>query len=197
MGTKWHRYSNEQIDFLKSYAFGRSRKDITNKFNEVFNTELSIGQITSTLKRHNINTGRTGRFEKGMTPYNKGKKMSPEVYEKIKPTLFKKGQTINNRPVGSERIDKDGYAVVKVAEPNKWKLKHIAIWEQYNGPVPKNHCVIFLDGNIRNFNIDNLALITRAENLYLNRQKLRFNSKDLTESAVNIAKLNSKILERK
>ncbi len=197
MGTKWHRYSNEEINFLKNYAFGRSRQDITDKFNEKFNTNLSIGQITSTLKRNNINTGRTGRFNKGHTPHNKGKKMSPEVYEKIKPTLFKKGQTINNRPVGSERIDKDGYAVVKVAEPNKWKLKHITIWESYNGPVPKNHCVIFLDGDIRNFNIDNLALITRAENLYLNRQKLRFNSKELTESAVNIAKLNSKILERK
>lgn len=197
MSTKWHKYSESEINFLKEYAYGRSRKDITDKFNEKFNTNLSIGQITSTLKRHCINTGRTGRFEKGMTPHNKGKKMSPEVYEKIKPTLFKKGQTINNRPVGSERIDKDGYAVVKVAEPNKWKLKHIAIWESYNGPVPKNHCVIFLDGDIRNFNIDNLALITRAENLYLNRQKLRFNSKELTESAVNIAKLNSKILERK
>ena len=123
--------------------------------------------------------------------------MPPEVYEKVKPTLFKKGHTTNSRPVGSERIDKDGYIQVKVGLPDKWKLKHIHVWETHNGKLPKNHCVIFLDGNIRNYDIDNLTIISRAENLYLNNNKLRFNDKELTQSAVNIAKLNSKIRERR
>ena len=35
------------------------------------------------------------RFTKGQAPPNKGQKMSKEVYEKVKPTMFKKGQ----RPV--------------------------------------------------------------------------------------------------
>ena len=128
-----------------------------------------------------------------MTPHNKGKKMPPEVYEKIKPTLFKKGHNMNARPVGSERIDIDGYTEIKIAMPNKWRLKHVEVWESYYGKVPENHCVIFLDGDKRNFDINNLALITRAENLFLNSSKLRFDNKELTEVAVNVAKLNSKV----
>ena len=193
---KNHRYSDEEIDFVRNYAFGHSRQDITDRFNEHFNLDLSVGQITSTLKRYGINTGLTGTFQKGMTPHNKGKKMSAEVYKKLRHTMFKKGNNINCRPVGSERITKDGYIEIKIANPNKWQSKHITIWESHNGKVPKNHCVIFLDGDKRNLDIDNLALISREENLFLNKNKLRFDDKEITQSAINLAKLNIKILER-
>lgn len=53
------------------------------------------------------------RFSKGHIPQNKGKRMSPEVYEKVKGTMFKKGQDpINHRPVGSERVNVDGYVEI-------------------------------------------------------------------------------------
>ena len=32
-----------------------------------------------------------GRFLKGHIPWNKGEKMRPDIYEKCKPTMFKKG----------------------------------------------------------------------------------------------------------
>ena len=37
-----------------------------------------------------------GRFSKNHVPVNKGKKMSPEVYEKVKHTFFKKGVQSGN-----------------------------------------------------------------------------------------------------
>ena len=194
---KQHKFTDAEIEFIRDYAHGHIREDIRQAFNEKFNTELTYTQIANVMKRNNITNGIDSKFKKGQVPHNKGKKMSLEVYEKVKGTLFKKGHDMNARPVGSERIDKDGYTMLKVGYPNKWRLKHIVIWESFYGKVPDNHVVIFLDGDIRNFDIDNLALITRAENLYLNRKKLRFDDKELTESAVNIAKLNSKIYERK
>lgn len=190
---KIHRFTDEEIAFIRSIAMGRYREDIRQAFNEKFNTNLTYCQIANVMKRNDITNGIDSKFKKGQMPHNKGKKMSPEVYEKIKPTLFKKGHNINTRPVGTERIDKDGYVVVKIEQPNKWRLKQLVIWEKHHGAIPKNHVVIFLDGNNRNFDINNLALITRAESMYLNRHKLRFNDRELTESAVNIAKLNSKI----
>ena len=36
--------------------------------------------------------GKAHRFKKGHKTHNKGKKMPPEVYEKVKRTMFKKGQ---------------------------------------------------------------------------------------------------------
>jgi hypothetical protein len=195
--AKQHKFTDAEIKFIRDYAYGHTRENIRQAFNEKFNTELTYTQIANVMKRHNITNGIDSRFKKGQVPHNKGKKMSPEVYEKVKGTLFQKGHDMNARPVGSERIDKDGYTMIKVGYPNKWRLKHLVIWESFYGKVPDNHVVIFLDGDIRNFDIDNLKLITRGENLFLNRKKLRFNDRGLTESAVNVAKLNSKIYERK
>ena len=195
--AKQHKFTDAEIKFIRDYALGKYREEIKQAFNEKFNTELTCTQISNVMKRNNITSGIDGRFKKGQVPHNKGKKMSPEVYEKVKGTLFKKGHDMNARPIGSERIDKDGYTVLKVGYPNKWRLKHLVIWESFYGKVPDNHVVIFLDGDIRNFDIDNLKLITRGENLFLNRKKLRFNDRGLTESAVNVAKLNSKMYERK
>jgi hypothetical protein len=66
------------------------------------------------------------RFKPGTTPPNKGKKMSPELYAKCAPTMFKKGRpALNQRPVGSERVNVDGYIEMKIQDPNKWALKGI------------------------------------------------------------------------
>ena len=106
------------------------------------------------------------RFKKGSVPANKGKKMPAELYEKCAPTMFKPGQTpINHRPVGSERVNVDGYVEIKVAEPSKWALKHRVVWEAANGPVPKGFNIQFRDGNRLNVSIGNLYIISRSEQL--------------------------------
>lgn len=109
---------------------------------------------------------RAHQFTSGHTPANKGKKMSPELYAKCAPTMFKKGHIPgNHREVGSERVNKDGYVEIKVAEPNKWKAKHRVIWEAANGPVKKGYNVQFKDGNPKNITLENLYLISRAQQL--------------------------------
>ena len=106
------------------------------------------------------------RFHKGHTPQNKGKKVSPEVYEKMSPTMFKKGHiNENKREVGAERVNVDGYIGTKVAEPNVWKLKHRIVWEQHNGVIPAGYNVQFKNHNPQDFRIENLYLISKAEQL--------------------------------
>jgi len=34
-----HRFSDQEKEFIKEYCVGRTRKDITDKFNEVFDTD--------------------------------------------------------------------------------------------------------------------------------------------------------------
>lgn len=106
------------------------------------------------------------RFTKELVPVNKGKRMSPEVYAKVAPTMFKPGHPSNNRrPVGSERVNADGYIEIKVAEPNKWKCKHRVVWEDHNGHIPRGFNIQFKDGNPLNVRLDNLYIISRAEQL--------------------------------
>ena len=106
------------------------------------------------------------RFPKGHTPVNKGKRVSPETYAKCQPTMFKNGHTpVNHREVGSERINVDGYIEIKVAEPNRWRLKHRIIWEQVNGAIPKGYNVQFKNHNRQDCRIENLYLISKAEQM--------------------------------
>ena len=106
------------------------------------------------------------RFQKGSVPLNKGKKVSPEVYSKIQPTMFKKGHSpVNHREVGSERINVYGYIEIKVAEPNRWRLKHQVMWEQVNGTIPRGYNVQFKNHNPLDCRIENLYMISKAEQL--------------------------------
>lgn len=47
-------------------------------------------------------------------------------------------------------------------------LYHRFIWEQVHGPIPPDHVVMFIDGNTLNCAIENLKLITLAENVIRN-----------------------------
>ncbi|WP_241690607.1 HNH endonuclease signature motif containing protein [Ligilactobacillus salivarius] len=110
---------------------------------------------------------------------------------------FKKGQkSTTEKPLGSEYTS-DGYVMVKVKmngpRDKRWKLKHVLIWEKYNGPVPKDNVVTFLDGNKRNFDINNLACIRKGVNSVLNKKKLRSENKEIFEARVAQIELNQKI----
>ena len=79
---------------------------------------------------------------------------------------FKKGHIpANHKPVGYERITKDGYVEVKTAEPNVFELKHRLVWVEWNGPIPSGCNIQFRDGNRQNCSIDNLYIISRSEQM--------------------------------
>ena len=112
-------------------------------------------------------------FKKGNIPHSKGRKqteyMSPECIERCKKTCFKKGNiSHNHRHLGSERINKEGYIEVKIAEPGTWKLKHRLTWEYHHGSIPSGANVQFRDGNRQNCDIDNLYVIAREEQMIKN-----------------------------
>ena len=192
-GIKW---SDEEKEYLKKITPGHHYVEIANMMNKEFNREFTVNQIKGAIGRYKLNTGFNGRFKKGNVPHNKGKKGL--YYKGCEKTWFKKGQaSINHKPVGSERIDLDGYTLIKVAEPSVWKLKHRVIWEKANGPIPKNYTVIFLDGDKSNTDINNLTLVSRSELLIVNQKKLIKSDTELSKVGINIAKVQSKINKRK
>lgn len=83
-------------------------------------------------------------------------------------------------PVGAERMGKDGYVMVKVAErpsvpqtKDNWRLRHHLVWEEANGrPVPDGHVVMFADGDKRNFDPANLVAVPRRYVCQLNNPGL-------------------------
>jgi len=67
----------------------------------------------------------------------------------------------NERPVGSERTKKD-MVQIKVSG-GVWKQKQVAVWESVHGKIKKGNVVLFLNGDTRDFCIENLECLTRGE----------------------------------
>jgi len=190
------QFTKEHLDYLRELCKqGLFNKEITGKFNKKFNQNRSESSIRNIRAKHKIYTTARNRWKKGHIPWNKGLK---GIDIGGKETRFKKGNIPPNyKPVGSERINSEGYTEVKIADPNIWKGKHVLIWEQHHGPVPEGYCVIFGDGNKRNFDINNLILVSRKQLLKLNQLKLIKNDADLTRTGVMIVDIYNKISERK
>ncbi len=191
-----HKYTQKQAEFIKENVKGIGNTELTKMLNSYFKLNLKVSQIVSFKHNHKLNSGLNGQFNKGHVPSNKGKK---GIYAKgAEKTWFKKGhRPMNHRTLGSERINAYGYTEVKVAEPNKWRLKHQVIWENKNGPIPEGHAVIFGDGDPNNLDFNNLILVSRQQLLILNRNNLIQKDADLTRTAVIIADIYQKISKRK
>ena len=202
-------WTEEVIEFMKCNYKGKDNIELAELLNKKFNMNTNGDRVCNVkanlIRRYGINlrTGiNRGCIQKGNIPMNKGKKwneyMTKEQQEKARKTCYKKGNIpINHKEVGSERISVDGYWEVKIAEPNKWDSKHRVIYKQHYGDIPDGYKVIFADGNKNNFDLSNLLLVSSAEELHMNRRKLRFEDKDLTESGLNLVKVILKANEKK
>lgn len=187
-------YTAEQLDYLKANA-KTPRKLLAEMFNLKFGTDYNHGVIKTLCTRMGLRTGRNGKFGKDSQPWNKG----TVGVMKANSGSWTKGSNSewNRKPIGYERFHVDGYTMVKVAEPNKFKLKHVVIWENENGPMPDKHVIRFKDGNKTNFDLDNLVCIPLGVNARLNKQyKHSEADAELKPLLVTMAQIDQKIYEK-
>lgn len=132
-------------------------------------------------KNKSFKKGHTGGwrtwYEKGMVSHNKGKKWdeytSKEAQEKMRKSTFTKGHTPANSAKDGDirqryhKKDKRTYMYIRIA-PMKWEPLHRHNWVMANGPIPKSHKVMFKDRNTLNCDLDNLELISIADNMKRN-----------------------------
>lgn len=191
-------WTEDKKQFILEHYYLTPHKTLTELFNKEFGINVPVTTIRSYLKRHHLVNGLSGKFYKGQPSNNKGKKMSPEIYEKVKHTFFKKGTVPPKKvPVGTEVLRDDGYLKVKIAEPNVWKQKHRLVWEENYGKVPKGMKVMFLDGDKTNCEISNLKLISKQASLIMNRNDMNYDNALLNDVASNTAELMAKRFELK
>jgi hypothetical protein len=139
--------------------------------------------------------GNKGCFKQGRIPWNKGLR---GVNFGGKTTQFKPGHRGNKWvPLGTERIGKDGCIEVKVRDEKSkknWKSKHAIIWEKHNNQsVPEGHVIIFGDSDNRNFDPNNLILVSRKQLIRMNQNGLIKDDTELTKSGVIIADIYNKV----
>lgn len=204
------KYPQGMYEFIRDNSWGVSSKEMAELCNEKFGTEWTQTGMKQFRQRHGIKSGVTGWYQKGHAPGNKGKKLeeyvgkerAAEIKKRLAPTQFKKGESpYNEYPVGTVIVNSDGYKIRKKQMEgglwDRWEFLHRAVWEEHNGPVPDGMVISFRDSNKLNCDIQNLMLITKAENVQLTRLGLRSEDPDLTDTAVNLIRLKNAVKARK
>lgn len=177
LGLLWANTSTEEVGRIigrRGPYCWKKAKDLGLKRSPEFEAELLANQ-TKTLTKHGVKS----RFKKGSTAHNKGKKwdefMPKESQQAARRTHYKKKNVPYNwKPIGWERVTRDGYVEVKVRDDfgqkriNNFELKHRLLWESVNGPIPDKCMVKFKDGNPRNIVIENLFISSMKDNLLNN-----------------------------
>jgi len=193
------KYTPKEASFIKRHAAGRSYREMAELFNmQHFGLPITATHIKRFMANHGLRNGLDGRFKPGHATHNKGQKGI--VYPGSERGWFRRGsRPANYRPAGSERVNADGYVEVKVSDKKKplWKCKHVAVWEAANGKAPKGHAIVFADGDRRNFDLDNLLLVSRAELCVMNHLGLISFNKNLTEIGKTVADIKLLIGRRK
>jgi len=133
--------------------------DVTALVNKKFNTAYCRNAIGGIMNRYGIRNGLRNHISKNKIPINEERACI--VYHK--PTLR-----------------------VKTAEG--FILKHRLIWEKAYGPIPKHHCLIFLNGDTLDCTLENLALVTRNELAIMAHSGLFSTDREITKAGIAIAK---------
>lgn len=188
MKNKPHVWTAEEESFMREFVPGHYSSEIVEEHNRRFpDYPVNANQVKRWKHLRGVKCGLDCKFKKGQASYNKGMKgLKIPGSEK---GWFKKGNVPHNHvPVGTEVMGTIGYMMVKIAEPNKWKLKHKLVWEEANGPVPKGCVLIFRDNDHTNCNLDNIILISKAENIELNRKGFSVVTNEMKDAAVLVTK---------
>ena len=136
--------------------------------------DVTAGHLHALRKRKGWKTGRTGYFAKGEASHNKGKRCPEGTggrHPNARKTQFRKGERRGDavklyKPVGTERLSKDGYRERKIHDgmplQSRWRAVHLVEWEAVNGPLPEGHALKCLDGDKLNTDPSNWECIPRS-----------------------------------
>lgn len=205
------RYPDEQasviardLGFRVSQVHQRARKLGLNK-SRAFKESDRSGRILR---------GRTDpkmvatQFQKGHVPANKGLRRPGWHRGRMRETQFKKGQMAGGarakyKPIGTERISRDGYLERKVTDAGstnaqrqrRWVPVHRLVWAKAHGQIPAGHVVAFKPGMRTRIAAaitpDKLELVSRADNM--RRNTVHRYPKDLVRLVQLKGALNRKI----
>ncbi len=144
--------------------------------------EFNASPASGRLKKGQSHPGMVAtQFRAGQTPHNKGLRRPGWSTGRMREFQFRKGNRTgqaakNWKPIGTIMPDTEGYLRIKVRESvhgqeatgfgntNVWPLLHRHIWIQHHGPIPDKHIVTLKDGDRSNCAIENLELISMADN---------------------------------
>lgn len=186
-------FTSHQAAFIRAGYREHDLVTLTAELNRQFDSNFTVNQVRSVIHNQGMKSGRTGRFYAGQSRIPGSGARGPNV------TSFKKGNMSgtaqrNYVPIGTTRITRDGYLERKVTDDHpvparRWVAEHRLVWEATNGPIPEGHVVVFLDGDKKNIEPENLRCVPRGVLQYMNKNRLNETSGEARKAAILTAEL--------
>lgn len=125
-----------------------------------------LASAASTRMKRGDSRGAQYWFTTGNQPWNKGRRY--QAGGRSVEARFKPGNMPQTwRPIGSERVDRDGIRWRKVADTRDkktdWRPIHILVWEEANGPLADGVFLVFANKDRSDVRLENLLPVTRSE----------------------------------
>ena len=170
LGRTFRKYTDEQLDWIRSYVPGHTEPEIADAFQREFGISLTRPMVRGLKTNLGVKSGtHGGRFEKGQKSRNKGLKwddyLSKEAQERSRRTTFKKGNVPHNafHRLLDEKTDKFGtWVYVRPRDrkfpANDWISKQRFVWMQHNGRDWPDGCkAVFADHDSTNMDPENIV----------------------------------------
>ena len=165
------RYREDIKDFLKANSKKYTTKELVSLIEKQYGVKLETKKLAQYLIKMKM----------------------PYKYEKPN-----KSHSNKSTPIGTIVNKTDGgYLKIKIGN-HKWEYLQRKIYEKYhNVKLKDDEYIIFLDQNRRNFDIDNLKLVSRHESSIIANRGVYSNNKEITKLGLVVSKLLIKIKEEK
>lgn len=173
-----NEYTGEMLLFLKNnFCTCSTWNELTVLFNKKFKAQKTHYEIKDICKKN------YGFEMKNSTTYSKDyhpKKLS----------------------IGTERRGSGGKICVKVSDldlpsgnSSNWKQKSRVVYENFYGEIPKGNTIIHLNGDVNDFEIENLYCVSRKVMACLMRNNWYKENSEITLTAIKCAELMCSLKE--
>lgn len=155
--------TEEQKKFIEEYYPHHSVEETTRAFNEKFGTNKKKYTMRNYAQRHGL------KVDEDLVTESKFR------------AAHKEGSKRALRKVGDMRFE-GRYWIIKTEDG--WELIHQYVWKKHRGEIKKDHVIIYLDGDVNNYSIDNLLEVPYKYLGMLNMNKMKSIDPEITKTGV-------------
>lgn len=169
------KWSSEELSILHQY-YGKHGSYVVWKALRIKGFNRTQRAVLCTANRYGIKCEQP--------PQNKGGyKLKPEQVAKRLETIKRNLICMHEGlPLGTVRTVASG-TFIKIGMPNKWQSYGRYLWLHHFGEIPPDYRIAFKDGNNKNFELSNLACVSRAEHAKMVREFYKHRQKELDAKA--------------
>lgn len=163
-------WSEEQDNWLRQNYPHLGRKRATQEFNKHFAKNKSVQAVKVRALRLGLKTNAS---------------------------VAQHNQSLSQGHPNGALVDDNGYLKIKIqGQTSKWVRYHRYLYEKAHGKLPKGYKIMFLDGNKRNFDLDNMIAVPSAYFALMNKLNLHSEFPDINLTSIKWCDLYMAIKKR-